>query len=318
MDTRVYLKSFGVALEGGGDSFGIFAQSPVSWSEMERVIASNDPDVLIEAAQRGGQVYFKKGSYKRHSGLLEYACSVGAWRCVPVILSHGADPNEIGVDGLSPVMVASMRDDLLCLSSLLSGNEGVDARNSKGQTALMLASAGGSALAAQMLVEQGADVNASSGNGTALHYAAANGNYKCLRTLIDMGADIEAEDHKGCTPLLTAVISGNSQCVQVLLAAGAKVGARSYEEHDAMLYAVKSSNIQLVKLLHSAGASVANLYDGRPLERFAPASDSQMHQWIAKSKGGQLYALPAAATPAIVNTPQHEIHPVFRNRMAMG
>lgn len=318
MDTRVYLKSFGVTPLGGSDASGVFVQSPVSWSEMERVIAQNDPDALIEAADRGGKVYFKKGSYKRHSSLLEHACTVGAWRCVPVMLSHGADPDEIGVDGVSPVMVAAMKDDLLCLAPMLSGNENVDAKNARGQTALMLACASGSALSAQMLVEQGADVSASSGNGYAVHYAAANGQYKCLRTLVDMGADVEAEDHKGCTPLLTAVISGNAQCIQVLLAAGANVGARSFEEYDALSYAVKAGNVQLAKLLHSAGAEVNRDYCGRPLEKLVSSGDKDMAQWVAKAKGGQLYAIDAQKKTVLQEQPAHEIHPIFRKKFAIG
>lgn len=75
---------------------------------------------------------------------------------------------------------------------------------------------------ATALIEAGADVNATDGNGsTALTLAVENGSNKVAKILIDAGADVDLADDAGNTALSLARYSGNRYLVGLLRAAGA-------------------------------------------------------------------------------------------------
>lgn len=71
---------------------------------------------------------------------------------------------------------------------------------------------------AEMLVEQGADVNAGAGSNTALHGAAGFGQIEMVRWLLDQGADFAAFDHEGKTPLDVADDTGHTEIAALLRA----------------------------------------------------------------------------------------------------
>ena len=79
------------------------------------------------------------------------------------------------------------------------------------------------------LLARGADVNAAQGDGmTALHWAAMNGGFEIAQVVIDAGADTEATTRLGrYTPLHLASRAGQATTVKTLLKAGARVDARS-------------------------------------------------------------------------------------------
>ena len=54
---------------------------------------------------------------------------------------------------------------------------------------------------AELLIDKGADVNASSGGETPLHEAALFGHKEIVELLIGKGADLNAKDEDGDTPL---------------------------------------------------------------------------------------------------------------------
>jgi ankyrin repeat protein len=70
---------------------------------------------------------------------------------------------------------------------------------------------------------RGADVNARDTNGvTALMMAANYGHIDVVRLLLDKGADIGAKDHSGSTALMAAAVDGRAEVVKLLKARGAK------------------------------------------------------------------------------------------------
>ena len=68
-----------------------------------------------------------------------------------------------------------------------------------------------------LLVDAGADVNATEGGGmTPLHYAAADGLGPLVSVLLDAGADASATDESGKTPLDWALEYGDSETIALL------------------------------------------------------------------------------------------------------
>ncbi len=123
----------------------------------------------------------------------------------------------------------------------------------KGPLLLRTAAGKGYQKAAQALIACGVKVNTANKEGkTPLHYACSNGDLKMAELLIDEGADIEARaTSMEASPLHDAICSGRQEVVQLLIDAGAKVNGK-----DAYLrYAVSYGGSKMVALLLQAGAS---------------------------------------------------------------
>ena len=89
-----------------------------------------------------------------------------------------------------------------------------------GATALHIAAdKPGTVAVARLLIDNGADVAATTVAGaTALHFAAAGGDTATLELLLDREADVEARNDRGYTALHCAAAEGsNSRAVMVLI-----------------------------------------------------------------------------------------------------
>jgi ankyrin repeat protein len=124
---------------------------------------------------------------------------------------------------------------------LLDEGADPDARDPEhGETALMLAR---DEVAARLLLERGADVNARDDRGRTPFLATR------LRLLLDHGADINACDNDGTTALMRAVTEHDTEGVQWLLAHGVDVGAKSHGGDTALSLAEHYGFVTLTDLL---------------------------------------------------------------------
>ena len=95
----------------------------------------------------------------------------------------------------------------------------VNAKNSEGYTALILASSNGHKEIVEMLLEKGADVNAKDSDGwTALMWASRNGHTETVTILLEEGADVNAKDNYflGSTALDIAIKKEHPEIVKLL------------------------------------------------------------------------------------------------------
>jgi len=136
-------------------------------------------------------------------------------------------------------------------------------RDDYDRTLLHLAATNGQVYIANMLINNGVDVNARGKQGwTPLHMATYNQSSRVVKLLIEHGADIEAKNRYDATPLHFAADAGRPQNVELLIRMGANVNACAIDGRTPLHKAIgpfgKPNNItkQTVKLLIAGGASL--------------------------------------------------------------
>ena len=186
---------------------------------------------------------------------LIYAASGGHAEIVRLLLMSGADAaarNDAGASALERAALADRRDaveilraasrgerpeDVLTeldarlldacrraepseVAELLSRGASAVARSrGSGWTPLINACACGSAQAARLLLDAGADPSAAAADGrTPLHFSAQLGDVDLIRMLLSRGADPEQRDHYGETPLEAAERDGAAEAARALAA----------------------------------------------------------------------------------------------------
>lgn len=102
---------------------------------------------------------------------------------------------------------------------LLNTKFNVNERDKSGYTALHYAARNNHANICKILIDKGADVNATTraGQATSLHRASLAGHYDIVNMLLNANANILAQDADGRTALHRAVENGSYEIVKILL-----------------------------------------------------------------------------------------------------
>ena len=167
---------------------------------------------------------------------------------VRAALAAGADPNARNARG-QPALMQAVRDGAWQVYDVLAADRRTDVNilNPAQETPLMYVSLVGQHDRAQALIARGAQVNRL--GWTPLHYAAAKGHDDVARLLLSHGAMPNAPAPDGASPLMMAVRANSAQTVQLLIHAGADPGARNLAGQDAVDVARASGNDQLAQAL---------------------------------------------------------------------
>jgi ankyrin repeat protein len=187
--------------------------------ELVKILVNGGADTS-KLPQDAGLTFKDENINKR----LQEAAYDGNSELIGALLKRGADVNVAESEmGYTPLMWASMKDyhnDSVQL--LIEAGANLNARNSKGETALMVALRESGKLNAELLVEKGADFNIANNVGEIpIVIAAGYGYTNVVAKMIAMGADVNVKSRNGDTALSFARSSGYDDVVKLLLAHGA-------------------------------------------------------------------------------------------------
>jgi ankyrin repeat protein len=183
----------------------------------------------------------------------------GDERAIDALLSAGADVDARDSHGATALIVAAKYGHTKSLQRLCAAGAGVEQVDERGRSALLwLACRGDFADAAGVLIKAGANVNrGDENNGTPLTSAAFLGWTRLVDVLLAAGADPNLADGvPGLTPLMMAAERGHVAIVRQLLHAGADANQREPRGWTALMYASREGHVPVVQLLIEYGADV--------------------------------------------------------------
>ncbi|XP_030020883.1 serine/threonine-protein phosphatase 6 regulatory ankyrin repeat subunit A isoform X1 [Manduca sexta] len=147
------------------------------------------------------------------------ACNRGHMELVSTLLSNHARVDVFDVEGRSALHLAAEHGYLQVCDALLTNKAFINSKARNGRTALHLAAMNGFAHLVKFLIR---DHNAvidvlTLKKQTPLHLAAASGQMEVCKLLLELGANIDATDELGQKPIHAAAQSNYSEVVQLFL-----------------------------------------------------------------------------------------------------
>lgn len=203
------------------------------------------------------------------------------------LVSVGADVNEISQEGMTPLLMAVIRDKIDALSLLLKlGADPTIAATGKinpialaqknnrplmeiylvdkmikqqgsGHNYLTMAAVQNNILAIKNCINLKMDLNVGDKDfGTALMYAAYYNNIEIVKLLIAAKANINATDKEGISALAIAAAQGNIKIVSLLVSAGADINQVNNKGETPLIFAAKQKQLKTVEFLIKSGANI--------------------------------------------------------------
>ena len=215
---------------------------------------------------------------------LYHASFLGLTELVRWLLHEGADPNVPSGAGYGYALIAAVAVGNEAIVILLL-DLGADIEASWcGNKALHIAAKHDNEALLRVLLDRGARIDGPGPGETALWCGVGFRNYSAIRLLIERGAEVNALGGNDEYPLYMAAVVGDETMVQLLLENGALVNAKSGECGYALQTAARWGRIETVRLLLGKGAGV-NAEGGRfgcALQAAATCSSQEAGMQIAQ------------------------------------
>ncbi len=179
--------------------------------------------------------------------------------CMTMLLATASRQVFAATATATPLADAAMHGDRDVVRSLLGQQVDVNAAQGDGSTALHWAAYRDDLEMARLLVDAGADIQATTrlGDLTPLFMAAKNGNGAMVELLMEAGADANGTNANGTTPLMLAAASGDTGAVKVLLDQGAEVNAKDVTNgQTALMFASALGRVEAVRMLAETDADL--------------------------------------------------------------
>jgi ankyrin repeat protein len=145
------------------------------------------------------------------------ACEYGNYDALKIIISYGANLEEkFDSTGMTALLICALIGRLECAKLLIENGANVDATDKESRTALILAAIEGNAEIISLLIENKANVNGGR-QDTALMTAASYGQTECAKLLLAVESiEVDAMNDNGDTALSCAARMGHPDVISLL------------------------------------------------------------------------------------------------------
>ena len=154
---------------------------------------------------------------------------------------------------------AAKEGNIEAVKQHIAAGTDVNAKNRKGETPLRFAITYGHKEIGELLITNGADMNAKSGRKewTPLYQAIFSKRWEFVELLIAKGADVNLSIKDGITPLHRAAGKwGQKEIVELLIAKGADVSVKTVNGYTPLHSAARGGQKEIVELLIAKGEEV--------------------------------------------------------------
>jgi ankyrin repeat protein len=181
------------------------------------------------------------------TGLI-WAARKGREPVARLLLERGARLNAVNLSGRTPLSHAATEQ---VRKTLLEHGAKKSAKSERLYRSLVDASTVGDTKGVARLLAQQISVNARDERfgRTALMWAAQNGHIEVMHLLLDRGAEIDASAQDGETALMLAAGDGRAEAVLLLLARGAQMDKKDKEGRTAADHAREHDREETLRLL---------------------------------------------------------------------
>jgi uncharacterized protein len=180
------------------------------------------------------------------------------WSGGVLVAALAAVSLSITLQAADSIADVAMRGDRTAVFALIKQGADVNATQGDGVTALHWAARHGDGELATALLVAGANARATTRFGayTPLHLAAERAAAPIIKALVDAGAVVDAKTSTGATPLMFAAAAGDSAAINALVDAGASVNAAETDRGQTpLIFAAANNRVEAVKLLIARGAN---------------------------------------------------------------
>jgi serine/threonine-protein phosphatase 6 regulatory ankyrin repeat subunit B len=151
--------------------------------------------------------------------------------------------------GQTPLLIACTKNDVEQVRLLIENGAEVNAKDFNGITALMIASVGGFNDLVSLLLKNKADPEIKNVKGwTALALAVSAGKVDAVKSIVQAKGRFDFK-LKGVTLLMLGAAKGHADVVQYLLELGVDLSEKDYRGQAASDYAKNGKHMQIVELL---------------------------------------------------------------------
>ena len=207
------------------------------------------------------------------------------------------DKTEVGDDereleDSTPLHAAAWANARETAEVLLQNGADINAKADKGATPLHDAASANARETAEVLLQNGADINAKGDNGWTLLHAAASVNAReTAEVLLQNGADINAKGDNGWTLLHAAASVNARETAEVLLQNGAEVNAKNDNGVTPLHFAASANARETAEVLLKSGASLnAKANNGTTPLHFAASANARETAEVLFQNGANLNA----------------------------
>ena len=199
-------------------------------------------------------------------------------------MEAGDDEREL--EDSTPLHAAVLANAGATSEVLLQNGADINAKADEGATPLHAAALANACEIAEVLLKSGADINAKAAEGaTPLHFAALANAGATSEVLLKSGADINAKAENGLTPLYFAALANAGATSEVLLQNGAAVNAKVENGRTPLHAAALANACEIAEVLLKSGADInAKAENGlTPLHSAASANACEIAEVLLKS-----------------------------------